>query len=95
MAEQLGYEMLVNIRTCNADSNVTPIWRVRPYKPDSSYLVSLLYNPPTPEKNPGGTIMPQTGDLPSEAEKQIIINWITEGAFRNLEACEEDRLVSR
>jgi hypothetical protein len=77
LTADLAYDELVNVESTQNDA----LWRVRPFRPDSSWLVQVV------TAGPGGVEgyarMPLSSAPLTENQIGTIVNWITQGALRN------------
>ena len=71
-----AYNQLVNAQSIGDGAHNPPLLRVKPGKPDSSFLIIKLTAPGTTQ----GTIMPQVGGKLSDDKINAIRRWIANGA---------------
>ena len=77
LAADISYDDLVNVVATQ-----NPLfWRVRPSKPDSSWLVKLITA--GPEGIDGFARMPLSSTPLTANQIGTIVNWVTQGAARN------------
>jgi hypothetical protein len=74
LSQGQSYALLVNVNSVQADT----LMRIRPFLPDSSYLVVKIEGNQTV-----GVRMPATGGPLSSTNIQLIKNWVSKGAQNN------------
>lgn len=74
LSKYKSYAMLVKVESIN----YSPVYRVQPFKPDSSVLWHKIIN-----DDIYGTVMPANGDMLNVDQIKKIKKWIVEGAKNN------------
>jgi len=74
---QFVYNQLVNVPAANAGAQQDNLLRVQPDNPGRSFLLTKLQNPTAPE----GARMPSGKPPLSDAQIQLIHDWISQGAL--------------
>lgn len=74
-----SYAQLVNVRSLGDGKNSPPLFRVKPFLPDSSFLYIKITEPGKGQ----GDRMPQGGIPLTQTEVNAIRQWILDGAKNN------------